>query len=417
MVSSISDACALWSAGTQVGSYRVLRRLAVGGMAEVYEAEHAVLGSRVALKRLLPEIAARPDVVRRFLREARAAATLHHPNIARVYDADTCGEAPYLVMELIEGSDLRAFLEREGPIAPSVVVELLAPVLSAVAFAHARGVIHRDLKPGNVMLGSWPDGSARPVVVDFGLAHGTSFFADSLVTADAGLLGTPAYLAPELCESGASPTQHTDQYALGVIAYECLTGRRPHEGANLLALVRSIVDAEVPAVHTLVEAVPRPLSDGVMRALSRSPADRFPSVSDFARALANHLPPAPLAAPERDSSPAPIVLPTSPHRRGVAVFALAALAAIAALAWRPSAAPPLRRALVRPVPLAPPLVVAVAPAAEVTAPDAGPSVAPRAVRLPVIARPVARPSPARAVVDAGAPLARCIGPNGVNLCL
>lgn len=401
---------------TLIGSYRIVRRIAVGGTGEVFEARHAVLGTRVAIKCLLPGLAERSDLARRLVREARAASTLQHPNIAPVFDVVAHAPVPYLVMEYLDGVDLRAWLDREAPLSIAQALALLRPLLDAVSFAHAHGVIHRDLKPSNVIIVATSGTEPRPVLIDFGLAHGDGFFRDSLVTEDAAVLGTPAYFAPELCDEGGRATEATDQYALAVIAYELLTGRRPHEGTNLAALIRHILEGRIVPPCEMRPEIPRPLSDVVLRALSREPSQRFPSVETFARALAG-------------AAEMPTV-PVRPRPRRYSVLGIALLAAsiVAAVAigrigaTRAFAASPHTRApsvAAAPAPPSSPAPTAAPPAPPASAPRTAPS-APAARAAAVVTR---RPRRMRSVVpssraaDAGTRLAACTGPNGVDLCL
>ncbi|MFO0606706.1 MAG: serine/threonine-protein kinase [Polyangiales bacterium] len=435
-----SCAASAWGPGLVLGNLTLVRRVGVGGMAEVYEAEHAVLRSRVAIKRLHGRAGARPETVARFLREGRAAAAIRHPHVVQIFDVGTHEGAPYLVMEFLDGGDLEGHLAARGPLAVAEAVDLLLPVLSAVRAAHAEGVLHRDLKPSNVVLARDRGGRARPVVVDFGVARAARDLAEGVVTADEALLGTPAYLAPELCQGASAVSAASDQYALGVMLYQCLTGRRPFEAPSLPRLLAAIERNEYASPRALRGDVPEALDDVLRRTLARAPIDRHADVAAFARALAPFASPrgraqwealeasiaehAPPLAPAPEAPPTPVaaavvVSPPKPSR--ARTWAVAALAGAALL--RPTAAPPR-------VASAPPPVAAPRPMTPPAAPPvAAPSVAPPAAPPPAVHRdpaPAARAAqrpPRRAIVrranhPSGPPAAPgCIGPNGVNLCL
>ncbi|MEZ4408449.1 MAG: protein kinase [Polyangiales bacterium] len=273
------------SPGEDFGRYRVVRRLGRGGMGEVYEATHATLGKRVALKVLRPEVAQNPKVLARFQREGAAVARVEHPNVVDIFDVGVERDVAFLVMEFLEGEDLGAMLRREGALEVSRAVDILLPVLAAVAAAHAEGVIHRDLKPANVFLATTKLGVVTPKVLDFGVSKildGPSF---QNITGPTTLLGTPYYLPPELARGARNADPRSDQYALGVILYQCLTDRRPFAGATLYDTLRAIVHGEYEPAHVVRPSLPREVADAVARALSREPERRFASVLEFGSAL------------------------------------------------------------------------------------------------------------------------------------
>ena len=273
------------SPGEDFGRYRVVRRLGRGGMGEVYEAIHATLGKRVALKVLRPEVAQNPKVLARFQREGAAVARVEHPNVVDIFDVGVERDVAFLVMEFLEGEDLGALLRREGALEVSRAVDILLPVLAAVAAAHAEGVIHRDLKPANVFLATTKLGVVTPKVLDFGVSKildGPSF---QNITGPTTLLGTPYYLPPELARGARNADPRSDQYALGVILYQCLTDRRPFAGATLYDTLRAIVHGEYEPAHLVRPSLPREVTDAVARALSRDPDHRFASVLEFGGAL------------------------------------------------------------------------------------------------------------------------------------
>jgi serine/threonine-protein kinase len=265
--------------GHTFGDFELTQELGRGGMGVVYKAWQKSLDRPVALKVLLSEHARNPALFHRFLAEARAAASLTHPNIVTVYSVGECIAGPYFVMELIDGPSLELLLARTLPVAWTVA--LLVTVAEAVQHAHEKGVIHRDLKPGNIMLHQ----SKRPVVLDFGIAKlmgkGTS------VTQPGALIGTPAYMPPE--QAGDEPAKigpHSDVYALGAILYTLLTGKVPYdEGTALRTILRVISPEPPPPVRSLRPEVPPRLEQICMKCLEKEPANRYPT----ARALADDL--------------------------------------------------------------------------------------------------------------------------------
>jgi serine/threonine-protein kinase len=304
------------------GRYRVGRKLGDGGMAVVHLGHDLLLGRDVAVKTLRPQFAADPSVRARFAREAHAAASLAHPNIIDVYDVGEDAGAPYIVMELVRGQSLREIIAAEAPFHPDDVAELLAQVAAALDYAHARGYVHRDVKPGNILV----DEHGRVRVVDFGIAKG---LADADLTAAGDGFGTAAYLSPEQAE-GLMATPASDVYSLGVVAFELLTGRLPFTAESPVGLAMRHLHDEPPAPSAVMAGVPPRVDAIVLRALAKDPTRRWPSAGAFARALADwrHTtttrhqtvsPPAPAA-------PAGSLVPT-------AIIAALVVAALAALLW------------------------------------------------------------------------------------
>ena len=269
--------------GARLGSYEVLREIGRGGMSIVYEAKHVVLGKRAALKVLSSGALAETRAGKRFLREARIVAQLDHPHIVEAFDFGEVEGNPYLVMEILDGRDLAVVLQRRGRLALPELVEIFVPILSAVSSAHTAGVIHRDLKPSNVAL-PMRGGRMHPKVVDFGISKVLAAEVES-VTHDDTILGTPQYLSPELTRGAANASPASDQYALGVMLYECATGQLPHQGKSTYDVMHAIVTTDAPAPSTLVPALPAAFDAIVARAMSRDVATRFPSVHALATAL------------------------------------------------------------------------------------------------------------------------------------
>lgn len=246
------------------GRYRVGRRIARGGMATVYEARDNRLHRTVAVKVLHANLADDADFVRRFQREARSAAGLSHPNVVAVFDQGADAGVPYLTMEYVAGRTLRQLLREEGRLSPERALEILDQILQALAAAHQAGLVHRDVKPENVLLGD--DGSIK--VADFGLARAVS---GSTNTATQGLLmGTVSYLAPEQVTHGVADAR-ADVYAAGIMLYEMLVGAKPHEGDSPIQVAYKHVNEDVPAPSLAAPGIPTYVDGLVLRATARDP--------------------------------------------------------------------------------------------------------------------------------------------------
>ena len=267
------------------GRYEILRKLARGGMATVYLATDRRLTRTVAIKVMHDNLGSDQDFVSRFDREARAAARLSHPNVVSVFDQGMDAGRPYMVMEYVEGSTLRNVITREAPMEPQRALDLLLPVVAAVAAAHEAGIIHRDLKPENVLI----SGRGQIKVADFGLARAVTAHT---ATANGMLIGTVSYIAPELVTQGHADTR-CDVYALGVVLFEMLTGRKPHTGDTPIQVAYSHVHNEITAPSASApaiwrdsrSAIPPYLDALVLAAAARQPADRPAD----ARVLLDHL--------------------------------------------------------------------------------------------------------------------------------
>jgi serine/threonine protein kinase len=264
---------------SMVSSYRVSHSLASGGMAEVFEAEHAVLPRRVALKVMHPELLRKPDMDTRFMREACILESFSHPGGVRVFECGVLPDGrPWMAMELVRGHAMSK--EMHAPMDPAAVVSILSSVTEVLAAAHASGLIHRDLKPDNLLLSDDPD--SFPVrVIDWGLARLES---NSRLTQDGTAAGTPLYMAPEQTQ-GKPLDGRCDIYALGVVAYEALAGVPPFDGQNLVEIVVRQVTTEPMPLHQLRPEIPKSLSDLVALMLTRDPARR-PTANDLMPLLA-----------------------------------------------------------------------------------------------------------------------------------
>lgn len=274
------------------GRYVLDRPLGHGGMATVYLAHDEELDRSVAVKLLAEHLAGDAAFRERFLREARLAARLSHPNVVGVYDAgeDERGR-PYIVMEHVEGQTVDALLRERGPLPAGEAVAIALQACHGLAHAHSAGLIHRDVKPQNLLLRE--DGTVK--VADFGIARAAETTA---LTQIGTVLGTAAYLAPEQA-AGEEVTPATDVYGLGAVLYELLTGRPPREVESLADLAAG---QQVPPVSELAPEVPGHVEDAVMRALARNPAYRPQSAAELAQLLAPEGSTAPLAVPSRHVS-------------------------------------------------------------------------------------------------------------------
>jgi beta-lactam-binding protein with PASTA domain/serine/threonine protein kinase len=253
------------------GRYRIGPRIARGGMASVYEATDIRLDRTVAVKIMHPGLGDDDEFAARFVREARSAARLSHPHVVAVYDQGDEHGTVFLAMELVDGHTLRDVIRKESPMAPMRALALIEPVLSALAAAHRAGLIHRDVKPENVLIAD--DGRVK--VADFGLARAVS--AETQHTATGGvLIGTVSYMAPELVVDGRADAR-ADVYAAGVVLFELLTGVKPHEGESPIQVAYKHVHEDVPAPSSLVPGIPAYVDALVARATARDrglrPAD------------------------------------------------------------------------------------------------------------------------------------------------
>ena len=271
--------------GVAVDKYVIVRPLGRGGMGAVYEARHAHLERRVAIKFLLPELAANPEALRRFENEAKAAGRLEHPNLVAVTDVGrTADGAPYLVMEYLDGEDCARLLRRLGPLPVPRAVDIIAQACRGLAVAHRSGIVHRDLKPENLFVTDAGDGCDLLKVLDFGIAklRGTEAGAGTKTGAT---FGTPHYMSPEQARGAADLDERTDVWSLGVVLYELLTGRKPFEGDQFLEVVHRILGGEAQPLASVRPGLPPRLVAVAERAMARDLALRFPSVTSLAEAL------------------------------------------------------------------------------------------------------------------------------------
>jgi serine/threonine-protein kinase len=359
----------MMAAGLLSGRYELGERLGSGGMSNVYRATDLVLERTVAVKVLAEHLSDDERFVARFRREALAVAKLIHPNIVQVYDTGIDESRHYIVMEYVEGRSGAQILQREGPFSPEVAAEVGIQACAGLDYAHRRGIIHRDVKPGNLMIVGGPVGGGPMTVklTDFGIARAIE---QTRITQVGSVVGTAAYLSPEQVR-GEEATPATDVYALGVVLYQLLTGRLPYEGSTLAELaVRQRNESPLPP-GTYNDAVPETLGGAVLRALEGDTGRRYASADELAGGLQLGLegedvtlpleegesstavlggetatrrlegteqtelrPPSPARRPEPRVPPAepPPIAPAEPRRRGAfsrfARFVLAAVALV-----------------------------------------------------------------------------------------
>jgi eukaryotic-like serine/threonine-protein kinase len=280
--------------GTTVAHYRILGELGSGGMGVVYRAEDLKLGRPVALKFLADGLAGSPDVQERFLREARAAARLNHPNVCTIYEINDSGERPFIAMELLEGETLQSRLSR-GPLSPPALLDIAIQVAEGLEAAHSRGLVHRDIKPGNILLTA----EGRAKILDFGLArpyerprHGEledqeaveTAFGDLDVTRPGTTVGTLAYMSPEQARGEAIDTR-SDLFSFGLVLYEMATGRRAFGGQTIAIVFDGILNRFPPAPSSVNPAVPAHLEEIIALTIEKSPESRYQRAADLATDL------------------------------------------------------------------------------------------------------------------------------------
>ena len=266
-----------WLVGDTIGRYQVQRLIGEGGAGEVYLAEHTIIHTSVAIKVLTGLAANNPELYTRFVREARATNTIVSPHVPRYYDFGQLGDGrPYAVMEYFNGETLNAYIARRGALPLAEAIDILRQLAEGMCAAHKIGVIHRDLKPDNIFLVPKPSGGMHVVILDFGIAKlvGPSD-SENGVTRAGLFIGTPHYCAPEQI-SGARVSEATDVYALGVIAYELLSGRRPFDGEGLEPLGTKLA-MDAPSLAEQPAPLPFSVVNDVAKMLARDPKQRLPT--------------------------------------------------------------------------------------------------------------------------------------------
>jgi hypothetical protein len=266
--------------GDRYGPYEVVRLLGSGGMANVFEARHVDLGTLVALKVLHGVRAGDESSIRRTIEEGRACTAVRHPNVVEVLDVGRSGHVAYLAMELLRGETLATWHGKRPLVSLEDALDVVFPILSGMCAVHSAGFVHRDIKPSNVFLAR-RSGSVDPVIIDFGVAK----FVDPVAAGPSSVgVGTPQYMAPEQAR-GQRATPKSDQYSLGLVLYELVTGAAPFSMSDRYDLLHAIVTSSIPSPSSFDVGLPRSFDAVVLRAMARAPEDRFHDVRAFGAAL------------------------------------------------------------------------------------------------------------------------------------
>ncbi len=271
--------------GATFGRYEIIERIGEGGMASVWKAMHLGLRKPVAIKTLRADLTASDRARERFLREGEAIARIRHAHVVEVHDVGIAGDIPYLVMEFLEGEDLRAHLVRRGALPLIELADIMVPVCAALATAHDEGVVHRDIKPGNLFLARTRDRGVVPKVLDFGVSRLLDDRTGRVHTGTAVVLGTPRYMAPEQVRGARDVDGRADQYSLGVILYQASTGQVPIDDTAVFELLRRVVSGDFPPPRRVRPDLPEAFERVVLRAMATRPDDRFASMRDLGSAL------------------------------------------------------------------------------------------------------------------------------------
>jgi serine/threonine-protein kinase len=338
--------------------YRIARMVGRGAMGAVFAARDEALGRSVAVKMMCEQHADSPELVGRFVNEARAAARLESEHVARIFDVgQTDGGHPFIVLELLDGEDLSQILASRGPLQVSELTGWIVQALEAIAEAHSLGIVHRDVKPANLFLARRRDGTSIIKVLDFGISKDRcAARVGPALTVTSAMVGSPAYMAPEQLRDARTVDARADIWALGVVLYELVAGVLPFHASNVADLCVAILEREIVPVRTVRSDVPPALDEVIRRCLERDPEKRFPDVAALARSLVPFAPPGSQQAAERvrhvlrspaRSSREDLDAKPSRRRRAYALAAVAAavsLGAIAATSLGSRASPVLRSA-------------------------------------------------------------------------
>jgi serine/threonine protein kinase len=276
---------------SSLGKYQIIEEIGRGGMGVVYKGYDPSLKRTVAIKLLAPHLIWEKEFVERFERESRAAAQLDHPNIIHIFDVGQEGSRHYLVMSYLPGPSLKQFLGQKGRLTPTEALPLLRQLANALDYAHGKGLVHRDVKSANVMFNEL----GQAVLTDFGLVKAAQ---ESKLTSYGAFMGTPQYMAPEQAK-GENVDARADQYALGIITFEMMTGQVPFDADTTPAILYKQVNDPPPAVTALCRDLPPAIEPVLSRALAKLPASRYASCSEFVKALEQAL--QPVASPQRDA--------------------------------------------------------------------------------------------------------------------
>jgi serine/threonine-protein kinase len=270
--------------GSTFGVYLVGDCIGEGGMARIYRAEHAGLRRQVALKVLIDGFSKDPEGRERFVREARIAAAIKHPNVVNIFDVGVHEDIPYLVMELLEGTDLEKLVAQKGALEENLILDIMVPVVAGLSAVHDAGIVHRDLKPGNIFLAKGRYDDLEPKLLDFGISKATGPEQMRLTKKHGQLMGTPFYMSPEGAQ-GSELTALSDQYSLGVVMYECATGHAPFRASSLQEIVQMIVGGKYKPPEQDNPRLSQRLSRIIARAMSLKPEHRFKDLREMGREL------------------------------------------------------------------------------------------------------------------------------------
>lgn len=264
------------------GRYKILGKIGSGGMANVYLANDLILEREVAVKMISLNFQNDVDSLRRFQREALSTTELIHPNIVNIYDVGE-GEQPYIVMEFVDGMDLKEYIKENHPIPYNKVIDIMSQILSGIAYAHSNGVIHRDIKPHNILI----DKEGNVKITDFGIAVALS---QNSITQTNSLLGSVQYISPEQAR-GNLVTKQSDVYSLGIVLYEMLTASVPFEGESAVSIALKHFQSPIPSLREFDSRIPQPLENVVLKATAKEPKDRYESVHEMNEDLVTALSP------------------------------------------------------------------------------------------------------------------------------
>jgi serine/threonine protein kinase len=273
--------------GAKFAGYRIEESVGRGGMAEVWRARHERLGRQVALKILAEYLDGEANYRIRFVRESKAAAAVDHPNIIPVYDAGESDGILFIAMRYVPGGDVRSLMKERGPLSPELTASIIGPVAEALDAAHEAGIVHRDVKPANMLLDVRGNGKTHVYLADFGITAYTSNTGSS-ATGPGTLIGTLDYMSPEQIQ-GQSADGRADQWALACSAFEMLAGSPPYRRSTMPATLHAILQEELPALTSIRPDLPGAVDPVFARALAKSRGDRYPTCSEFAEALSAEL--------------------------------------------------------------------------------------------------------------------------------